>query len=145
MLTSGTDELDAAIADAEGRLDAWTAKALDAWPATVEQYAGDELVYVVRGKEFHTPLRRESLSGTQVPRVALPRTTDHGELVRFLREEGLPGSFPFTAGVFPFKRPGGGAGAHVRRRGRRLPHQPPVQAAVAPATRRPACRRRSTR
>ena len=72
----------------------------------MEQYSGDELVYVVRGKEFHTPLRRESLSGTQVPRVALPRTTDSGELVRFLREEGLPGSFPFTAGVFPFKRQG---------------------------------------
>ena len=98
--------LDAAIADAEGRLDGWTARALDAWPATVEQYAGDELVYVVRGKEFRTPLRRESLSGTAVPRVALPRTSDHGELVRFLREEGLPGAFPFTAGVFPFKRTG---------------------------------------
>jgi isobutyryl-CoA mutase len=106
VLTSGTDELDAAIADAEARLDPWTAKALDAWPATVQQYSGDELVYVVRGKEFRTPLRRESLSGTQVPRVALPRTSDHGDLVRFLREEGLPGSFPFTAGVFPFKRTG---------------------------------------
>jgi len=100
------DRLDAAIADAERRLDDRTAAALDAWPATVEQYAGDELVYVVRGKQFRTPLRRESLSGTAVPRVALPRTSDHGELVRFLREEGLPGSFPFTAGVFPFKRTG---------------------------------------
>jgi methylmalonyl-CoA mutase len=98
--------LDAAIADAEGRLDGWTARALDGWPATVEQYAGDELVYVVRGKEFRTPLRRSRCPGTPVPRVALPRTTDHGELVRFLREEGLPGSFPFTAGVFPFKRTG---------------------------------------
>ncbi len=100
------EQLDTAIADAEGRLDSWTATALDAWPATVERYSGDELVYVVRGQSFRTPLRRESLSGTPVPRVALPRTTDHGDLVRFLREEGLPGSFPFTAGVFPFKRTG---------------------------------------
>ncbi len=51
-------------------------------------------------------LWRTSLSGTRVPRVALPRTTDHGELVRWLRSEHLPGHFPFTAGVFPFKREG---------------------------------------
>ena len=49
---------------------------------------------------------RESLSGTAIPRVALPRYADHGDLLRFLREENLPGSFPFTAGVFPFKREG---------------------------------------
>ncbi len=49
-------------------------------------------------------LARESLSGTKVPRVALPRHTDHGDLLRFLRRENLPGSFPFTAGVFTFKR-----------------------------------------
>jgi methylmalonyl-CoA mutase len=47
---------------------------------------------------------RESLSGTLVPRVALPRTTGRAELVRFLRAENLPGHFPFTAGVFPMKR-----------------------------------------
>lgn len=51
-------------------------------------------------------LWRTSLSGTRVPRVALPRTTEHGELVRWLRAEHLPGHFPFTAGVFPFKREG---------------------------------------
>jgi methylmalonyl-CoA mutase len=51
-----------------------------------------------------TTLARESLSGSRIPRVALPRYTDRGELLRFLREENLPGMFPFTAGVFPFKR-----------------------------------------
>ena len=51
-------------------------------------------------------LWRTSLSGTRIPRVALPRTTAHGELVRWLRSEHLPGHFPFTAGVFPFKRQG---------------------------------------
>ena len=77
---------------------------LEAWPGVRERYDGDDLVYVVRGKEVHTPLTRETLSGTKVPRVALPRTADDGETVRFLRSENLPGSFPFTAGVFPFKR-----------------------------------------
>jgi len=51
-------------------------------------------------------LWRASLSGTRIPRVALPRVTEHGELVRWLRSEHLPGHFPFTAGVFPLKREG---------------------------------------
>ncbi|MFI7451835.1 fused isobutyryl-CoA mutase/GTPase IcmF [Nonomuraea sp. NPDC049714] len=77
---------------------------LDSWPATKEQYTADELVVKVRDREIHTPLWRETLSGNRIPRVALPRYTDHGELLRFLRAENLPGRFPFTAGVFPFKR-----------------------------------------
>jgi methylmalonyl-CoA mutase len=77
---------------------------LEAWPSTVEQYSGDELVVDVRGRRQSTALRRTTLSGSSVPRVALPRTTDHGELVRFLRDENVPGVFPFTAGVFRFKR-----------------------------------------
>ncbi len=79
---------------------------LDEWPSRVEEYSGDELVYTVRGKEIHTPLTRETLSGNKVRRVAIPRTEDHGELVGFLRRENLPGYFPYTAGVFPFKRVG---------------------------------------
>jgi methylmalonyl-CoA mutase len=77
---------------------------LEAWPDTVERYAGDEFVVDVRGRSQATPLRRTTLSGSSIPRVALPRTRDAGELVRFLRDENLPGVFPFTAGVFRFKR-----------------------------------------
>jgi methylmalonyl-CoA mutase len=77
---------------------------LEQWPAIRASYDGDEQVYTVRGKEIRTPLTRTTLSGTKVPRVALPREGDDGELVRFLRSENLPGAFPFTAGVFPFKR-----------------------------------------
>ena len=65
---------------------------LAAWPSVVQAYADKP--------------GRESLSGNTVPRVAVPRFTDHGELVRFFRRENLPGFFPFTAGVFPFKREG---------------------------------------
>ena len=83
-----------------------SAALLKAWPAVVESYSGDEQVVKVRDRELHTKLTRESLSGSKIPRVALPRYADHGELLRFLREENLPGYFPFTAGVFPFKREG---------------------------------------
>ncbi|MFG2043645.1 fused isobutyryl-CoA mutase/GTPase IcmF [Dactylosporangium sp. NPDC048998] len=79
---------------------------LDAWPATREAYRGDEFVYRVRDTEIRSPLTRRTLSGSRIPRVALPRDGDDGELVRFLREENLPGAFPFTAGVFPLKRTG---------------------------------------
>ena len=76
------------------------------WPAVVDAYSGDEQVVRIRDRELRTRLTRESLSGNLIPRVALPRYEDHGELLRFLREENLPGYFPFTAGVFPFKRDG---------------------------------------
>ncbi len=79
---------------------------LSGWADVVESYSGLEQVVTVRDKEIHTTLRRQSLSGTMIPRVSLPRFTDHGELVSFLRREGLPGVFPFTAGVFKFKREG---------------------------------------
>ncbi|MEO3935261.1 fused isobutyryl-CoA mutase/GTPase IcmF [Dermatophilaceae bacterium Soc4.6] len=83
-----------------------TRSQLDEWPSVVASYSGDEQVVTVRDKEIHTTLRRQSLSGTMVPRVSLPRFTDHGQLVSFLRREGLPGVYPFTAGVFKFKRDG---------------------------------------
>ncbi|MGC0343019.1 fused isobutyryl-CoA mutase/GTPase IcmF [Streptomyces sp. SLBN-8D4] len=76
------------------------------WPSVIASYSGDEQVVKVRDREIRTKLTRESLSGNKIPRVALPRFTDHGELVRFWRAENLPGHFPFTAGVFPFKRDG---------------------------------------
>ncbi|WP_110239711.1 fused isobutyryl-CoA mutase/GTPase IcmF [Nocardioides gilvus] len=82
------------------------AEQIAGWPAVVEAYAGEEQVTKVRDREIVTQLRRESLSGTLIPRVALPRYTDHGELVKFWRNENLPGHFPYTAGVFPFKRAG---------------------------------------
>src|SRR5690606_16989608 len=78
--------------------------ALAEWPTIVEAYSGDAYTYRVRDREIRVRLHHETPAGTKVPRVALPRVGDPGELVRFLREENLPGRFPFTAGVFPFKR-----------------------------------------
>ncbi|SNR81305.1 fused isobutyryl-CoA mutase/GTPase IcmF [Blastococcus mobilis] len=79
---------------------------LEQWPARVEDYSGDEYVYRVRDKEIRTALTRTTLSGNQVRRVSVPHIRDEGQLLRFLRRENLPGFFPFTAGVFPFKREG---------------------------------------
>jgi methylmalonyl-CoA mutase len=77
---------------------------IEGWPEVVAAYSGDEQVVRVRDREIVTKLTRESLSGNKIPRVALPTYDEVGELVRFWRRENLPGSYPFTAGVFPFKR-----------------------------------------
>ena len=89
---------------ADAELDPATRQALADWPATLVRYCGDELAYQVRGRELRVPLRRQTLSGTSVPRVALPRIGSAAELVRFVRSEHLPGEFPYTAGVFPLSR-----------------------------------------
>ena len=98
--------IDGLLAKADARLAEDSRALIAGWPAVVASYSGDEQVVHVRDKELRTALTRESLSGNAIPRVALPRFTDHGELLRFLRAENLPGYFPFTAGVFPFKREG---------------------------------------
>jgi isobutyryl-CoA mutase len=77
---------------------------LERIPLVREKYMKDEIVYTVRGKDLSTPLTRQSLSGIKIPRVALPRFTNPGDQVRWVYRENLPGRFPFTAGVFPFKR-----------------------------------------
>ncbi len=102
----GAEQVRKLLGDAENELLPEVRDQLGQWPARVQDYAGDEFVYTVRGKELRTPLARSTLSGSRVPRVALPRTQDDAELLRFLRSENLPGFFPFTAGVFPFKREG---------------------------------------
>ncbi|MFC9892155.1 fused isobutyryl-CoA mutase/GTPase IcmF [Nocardia sp. NPDC127579] len=102
----GNSELADLAAAARAEFDTDSAELIASWPALAESYRGEEQVVRVRDKEIRTALRRETLSGNTIPRVALPPFTDHGELLRFLRAEHLPGRFPFTAGVFPFKRDG---------------------------------------
>jgi methylmalonyl-CoA mutase len=94
------------LTKAEQALPAQAAELLDTWPQVVADYSGDELVVAVRDTEVRTRLTRETLSGNKVRRVSLPRYTEDADLLRFLRTEHLPGHFPFTAGVFPFKRAG---------------------------------------
>ncbi|GAA3318740.1 hypothetical protein GCM10020331_022780 [Ectobacillus funiculus] len=58
----------------------------------------------MRDKETRTKLKVKTLSGTEIPKVALPKYRDYGEILRWVRKENVPGEFPYTAGVFPFKR-----------------------------------------
>ncbi|MFD2474074.1 fused isobutyryl-CoA mutase/GTPase IcmF [Amycolatopsis silviterrae] len=103
---ASTDALDGLIAAAESDVDGESTKLLERFQALAAEYRQDELVVKIRDKELHTQLWRETLSGNRIPRVALPRYTESGELLSFLRRENLPGYFPYTAGVFPFKREG---------------------------------------
>ena len=80
--------------------------ALEEWDDTCTRYEADQQSYEVRGKEIRVWNHTETLSHLRVPKVALPHARDWGELTRYLRAENLPGHFPFTAGVFPFKHEG---------------------------------------
>ena len=97
-------DFDPIIAAKDGELAPASRKLLDMWPKTKELYAKDEYVVKIRDKEIRTKLTHETLSGSIVRKVALPRFEDEGEILSFLMRENLPGSFPFTAGVFAFKR-----------------------------------------
>jgi len=102
MLTK--DVPDIAKALEQRPLEGESQRLLDSWSDVVAAYSGDEQVVKVRDKELRTALTSTSLSGTHVPKVALPKFEDHGELLRWRLRENLPGEFPFTAGVFHFKR-----------------------------------------
>ncbi|GED20432.1 fused isobutyryl-CoA mutase/GTPase IcmF [Kurthia gibsonii] len=90
----------------EEQLTAESRTILRNWEQLKMDYSGDEYVTKVRDKEIRTILRTESLSGTKIPKVALPKYKDYGEILNFVYRENVPGQFPFTAGVFPFKREG---------------------------------------
>jgi len=107
MLGGGTSEMQAQIDQRTDKLSAENKQLIDSWKTTRQGYLGTERVDKLKnGKEITTSLVRESLSGTLVPRVSMPRFTDKGDLLRWMKRENVPGSFPYTAGVFPFKREG---------------------------------------
>jgi len=92
----------AAAAEVEPRL----AASLAEWPEKREHYRAERQSYTVRGRDIEVENHTTTLSGNAIPKVAIPRTDDWGDLARFLALENVPGAFPFTAGVFPFKRSG---------------------------------------
>ncbi len=100
---------EAALALAQERAqvqDAAAKKLLAQWPDMQKAYAGDEYVVKIRDKEIRTALTSKSLSGTTIRKVALPTYEDHGEVLKWLMLDNVPGSFPYTAGTFAFKREG---------------------------------------
>jgi len=79
-------------------------QALDDFDEYAKAYRSGQASYTVRGKEIPVDTTSSTLSGIQMPKVALPNTHDRGELFEWIAKENRPGSFPFTGGVFPFKR-----------------------------------------
>ena len=90
----------------EAKLDYGSKQRLAEWPATAERYRAAKLEFQVRGRTIEQDLYSESLSHLRIPKVALPRYEDWGDLLRWLLTENVPGRFPFAAGVFPLKRQG---------------------------------------
>ncbi|WP_377159797.1 fused isobutyryl-CoA mutase/GTPase IcmF [Roseateles sp. UC29_93] len=98
--------LEALATSRQAKLDADARQLLAQWPDMQQAYAGDEYVVKIRDKEIRTALVSTSLSGTRIRKVVLPPYEDQGELLKWLMLENVPGSFPYTAGVFAFKREG---------------------------------------
>ncbi|MCB1174039.1 MAG: cobalamin-dependent protein [Leptospiraceae bacterium] len=98
-LSEGLNETAARI---DPQLLAW----LENWPALKQRYHAAELSYTVRDREFRQTLFTDSLAGLSIPLVATPPYQSWTELARFYYKENLPGFFPFTASVFPFRKPG---------------------------------------
>jgi methylmalonyl-CoA mutase len=105
--TAAEPELKAHLTRADEALAPEARAWVDGWAELVARYKAETFVYQVRGRDIRQPMHRTSLSGQPIPRVSIPgHLEDHGEILRFGREENVPGEFPYTAGVFPLKREG---------------------------------------
>ena len=74
------------------------------WKNIKKAYLQDEYVYKIRDKEYRVPLYSRSLSNSKISKIAIPKFKNPGEIYSWRRKENIPGHFPFTAGVFDFKR-----------------------------------------
>jgi isobutyryl-CoA mutase len=98
------DVIEARYAAIARRLDPTCKDVLERWPELKARYAAETYSFRVRDKVIEQPLTTESLSGLTIPRVVLPPFEDWGEILRWVLSENVPGSYPYTAGVFPLKR-----------------------------------------
>jgi len=98
--------IEEAKAKLELDLDPHNKKLLEDWSSKKANYEGDTFTYEVRGKKIEVETTTETLSHTKIPKVSLPRYEAWGDILKWSLQENVPGEFPFTAGVFPFKRKG---------------------------------------
>lgn len=101
-----TKELQEVYAQVELNLDPKNKKWLEEWPAEAARYQDDFYIFKVRDKEIKIQTYSLSLSSSRISKVALPKYEAWGELLKWGLRENVPGQFPYTAGVFPFKREG---------------------------------------
>ncbi len=105
-LTDSVDFLIQRFEELKKDLDPHLWSMLQNWKAEEERYSGEFYTYTVRGKEIKVPNHSESLSHLKIPKVALPKFRSWGDKVRWAMQENTPGFFPYTAGIYPFKRTG---------------------------------------
>ena len=89
-----------------GELTADSIELLKSWPERKAGIQSDQFSYTVSGREITGNNYRESLSHQKIPKIAAPEFSDWGELLRFLQKENLPGGYPYTGGVYPYRRLG---------------------------------------
>jgi isobutyryl-CoA mutase len=87
-------------------LDPKNLKLINDWNALAQQYKNEYYIFKVRDKEIKIKTHYESLSHTQVPKISTPRYTAWGDLLSWISQENVPGEFPYTSGIYPFKREG---------------------------------------
>ncbi|TYO95758.1 methylmalonyl-CoA mutase [Geothermobacter ehrlichii] len=104
LLPDPAASLDELIEQTRDRLSAETRQTLEKWPELKKAYRQDVMVTRVRDRELRNELFTTTISGTRIPKVCLPDFADYGEIVRWCMKENAPGFFPYTAGLFPFKR-----------------------------------------
>ncbi|MFN3020935.1 methylmalonyl-CoA mutase family protein [Chryseobacterium sp. TY3] len=100
------ETLDAEYQKAEKELQQENIDFLKTWDDTKKAFQEEFYSYFVRGKEIKVETSTESLSHLRIPKIALPKYHDWGDLIAWKGQENLPGSFPYTAGIYPFKRTG---------------------------------------
>ncbi len=96
--------LQSALSECEKDLDGNCLRLIEGWESKKAAYAAEDFIFKVRDREIKTPTFTNSLSNTRIPRVVLPNFQDWGEILKWTLQENVPGEFPYTAGVFPFKR-----------------------------------------
>jgi methylmalonyl-CoA mutase len=101
-LLAGADQ--EKIEEARSRLDPDNLVRLEGWEQRMGAYGQENYVFMVRGREVSVPISSESLAHSRIPKVAVPRMRGWGDRLAWLLQENLPGSFPYTAGIYPFKR-----------------------------------------
>ncbi|NVN94551.1 MAG: methylmalonyl-CoA mutase family protein [Bacteroidetes bacterium] len=99
-------ELENLYKQRETELDVRNKKLIETWNEKLKAYQQDFFVYKVRDKEIKVKTYTESLSHLKIPKISLPKYEGWGDILKWNLQENLPGEFPFTAGVFPFKREG---------------------------------------
>lgn len=105
-LALDADQLSNKYEELKANLDHDNWKALEGWEEEKNRYEADEYVFKVRDKEIRIKTHTETLSHTQVPKVCLPKYKAWGDILTWVLRENVPGKFPYTAGIYPFKREG---------------------------------------